>query len=257
MSAPAASQPAEPMAVLVAATRLASALARPPARARELATTGLATSDLATSGLAPAGAAEAAAQLARHRAFARPLDRFFARRLGFDRLPIGRAHVERQVASPRSRLALCIATGAEGDIDRATLLLAAAIVHRQVVAAVRREARQRIVGVLGEEATTLAFREAPVLHAPLGALDRSGLAERAAREDVEPEAARHELRALGWAGLSAFVAATEPDFGPLMALRGRDDPAAGDRLAPFDAVHADHVFRLMHRTMPPWRDSAS
>lgn len=215
---------------------------------------------------APAGAVEAAnlsadhATLAQNRHFRRPLNRLAARRLGFDRLAIGPAHAERLRTESKSQLALALLTAPTGELMRAAPLLAAAIVHRQALAVVRRGQRERLEGALGPQAATLAFREAPVLHAPLAQIDRSRIVDEITRDGVSASDGAAALIALGLAGFAAFVSHAEPDFQPLFEQRldapARERQRAGE-IAPLADVHADHIRRLLLRIAPRWLASAT
>jgi hypothetical protein len=241
-----ASSQDEALGCLRAMTQLAAVLVRPLMQASP-----------GRSDLAPLDAA-AAKMLAENPHFRRPLNRTAARRLGFDRLAVGRAEAERIRTEALSHLAFKLISTSLPGLERVSRLVAAAITHRQALASLHRDRLASLSAALGPEAATLAFREAPVLHAPLARLDRSRLVDEVTR--VEMEAAARSVRSFGLAAFAGYLAHVEPAFLPLFALRLDEEAQArhaGGEVAPFDELAANHVHRLILRTSGPWLASAN
>jgi hypothetical protein len=185
--------------------------------------------------------------------FAGPLNRAIAATLGLDSLTITLELVKRLAESAAGRLAVAMLTASEAVLEQAAAILAAAIIHRKVANAVMKEERNNLRQLLGNELFSLAVHEAPVMHGPLGELDR-GLRE-AALSDGSPEERRAHVMAVGWHGLLGFFDATEPLLSGLFLLRvprAVRTSAPREMLPPMSLPHRDHVVKLLGRRVEPW-----
>lgn len=219
------------------AVRLAALLARP-----------FEAFEAAGTALAPLTATEAR-RAAALPAFSRPLGRAVSRALGVPVDALDATLLGRLRERPESRLATLVLVEPRPAVEAAGATLAAAIVHGRAIRATLRAERERLRAVLGAEGFELATREAPLLHAPLGALDAPRLTGEALFGPLPAPAATERLALFGVAVLARFAGAVEPAYGGLLALRW---PAACAAPAPLpDAMQAAHIVKLMRR-MPRW-----
>jgi hypothetical protein len=110
--------------------------------------------------------------LAEYPEFSSALNRAVAAILGLESLEFGAELVQRLTASAAGRLAVAMLTAPEDTLESAAAILATAIIHRRVANAVMKEERNTLRNLLGDQLFRLAVHEAPVMHAPLGELDR-------------------------------------------------------------------------------------
>lgn len=219
------------------AVRLAALLARP--------LDGFAAASTALPPFTPTELAKAS----RLPAFSGPLSRAIARTLALPAQPIEAALIERLDHHPTSRLATLILIEPISQVNAAGARLAAAIVHSRVVRATLRSERERLRAVLGVDGFDLATREAPLMHAPLAALDIPQTTTMLLSGDVPTEAAAAQLRQFGVAALTRFAALVEPAYAGLLPLRW---PAACATPASVpDEVQSAHIVKLLRR-MPQW-----
>lgn len=227
-----------------AAARLVPALAQALARP-------IATFDAAHLQLGPLSGGTLA-RAAAAPAFAGPLNRAVSRQLGLAGLQLGPDFPDRLRARPGTRLATLLVTEPLAAVASAALLLAAAVLHRPVVAVVLGAPRARLRAALGEAAFEVATREALLLHAPLVAPPGQE-----ALGDLSDEAAlRGTLLRRGLHVLHEAADAVEPALGGIFARRFA--PQVFDERTPARAPseeRLDHVLKLLRRRMPPWAAS--
>jgi hypothetical protein len=193
--------------------------------------------------------------LAEYPEFSLPLNRSVGATLGFDSLAVGQELVQRLTLSAAGRLAVAMLTAPEDILESAAAILATAIIHRKVANAVMKEERNTLRSLLGDELFRLAVHEAPVMHGPLGELDRGTGAARLIATDSPPDERRALVGAIGWQGLLGFLDATEPMVSSLFALRvpkAIRTGAPGEALLPMTASHRDHVVKLLGRRVEAW-----
>lgn len=234
-----ASPPRAGSAPMVAA-RLAAALVRPLSEAGDDA-----------AGM-PGGAKAAALRaLARHRAFAAPLDRAAAGLAGLGDIVLDERALRRIGRSEASDCALQLATAAAGLLERAALHLGAIVLHRRLLGVALKRERDALERMLGGDTCRLATREAPVLHAILADLDDGSLVLALGDDARERQTARG-IAAVGRRALHGFVARTEPSLTPLLALRCPPPPGSGEPPAAMTGRHDAHIVKLLHRRFGPW-----
>jgi hypothetical protein len=193
--------------------------------------------------------------LAEYPEFSSALNRAVAATLGLESLEVGAELVQRLTASAAGRLAVAMLTAPEDTLESAAAILATAIIHRRVANAVMKEERNTLRNLLGDQLFRLAVHEAPVMHAPLGELDRGHGDIRLLATDSAPDDRRALVVAIGWQGLLGFLDATEPMVSSLFALRVPQavrTGAPGEALQPMQASHRDHVVKLLGRRVGAW-----
>lgn len=234
------SPPAAPAAVHPLAAALARAIARPLAM--------LDPGQVQIGSLTGAALVRAAAAPP----FTAPLNRAVSRHLGLTDVPLDPGFLDRLAGSPRTRLSVLLVVEPLASVAAAALHVAAAILHRPVVAVVLGAQRARLRAALGEGAFEVATREAQLLHAPLVA---PAGAETLGDLD-DPAVLREALLRRGTRALREAVDLAEPALGPLFVRRfpplwldgdPRSHPLAEDRLDP--------LLRLLRRRMPAWAAS--
>lgn len=217
--------------------RLAGSLARP-----------IDLADDRHLGLEPLSGPEIRA-LAGHPAFRGPVNRCMARAFGFDVLPFDRATLDRLNGKPAGRLAVLLVSEPRPALLEAAILVAAAILHKRVVGVVMKGDREKIRGVLGPAAFSVATQEAALLHPGLADLDGGVAFGRILAADEA--GARDLLAAFGLAALARFLDAAEPGLSPIFARRLAEppDPASVRAAKP---SHVDGIVKLLRRRLPAW-----
>ncbi|WP_181705356.1 hypothetical protein [Chthonobacter rhizosphaerae] len=196
--------------------------------------------------LGPLDAADLGA-IGRDPAFRGPLSKALARAAGLDEVPLGPLLLARFGELPGERLAFAFVTARPADLDAAARLLAAAVLHRRVLAMVLKADRLAVAAALGPDAFTVAVREAPLLYAPLAALDRGPSPGGA--DGLAPAV-------VGLAAAARVVAAAAPDLTALFRLRLPEaavSGAAGQAVGDAEPLHVELAAKLMARRMPSWQ----
>ncbi|MCW1843493.1 hypothetical protein [Prosthecomicrobium hirschii] len=194
--------------------------------------------------------------LSSHPAFAAPINRAVRERLRLTSNPVSRATVDRLMTQPKSRLALLFATERAIEVDRASMILAATVLHKRIAGMLLKSDRIAAQKALGSDAFAVAVHEAPFMHASLAELDRLP-----AESDIlttPPDAGQGRIDAVNRFGLHValnYVEAVEPEILPFVLARLHADAApAGrrDAVAALQPGHVDHIVKLMRRRLPSW-----
>lgn len=187
-----------------------------------------------------------------HPAFRVPLNRAAARTLAPAAAGLDAAFVRRLHTGTRTRLATLLVTQPHPRLDEAALLLAATVLHRQVVEIVLKADRERVQAALGPVAFLVATREAPLLHRPLTDIAEGSVALVTLARAESPQA-RAGLIELGLRVLGRFVATVEPALASLFERRLIGPRPSDDRPAPgLGEAQCDHIVKLLRRRMDAW-----
>jgi hypothetical protein len=139
-------------------------------------------------------------------------------------------------------------------VRRAAMIVAAAVLHKNVLKLTRKPDLARMREILGAEGFEIATREAPLLHGALAELD-AGADPKIMDASVEPAEAQRHVLDLGLTILGRFVDHTEPALSDIMSHRCQSDLDRQTRhhpARPLSGVHCDHIVKLIRRRLPPW-----
>lgn len=205
--------------------------------------------------LAPMSAA-AVGKIADRPAFAEPFNRLLMKSLSYNNLPFSSSIFERLENNPRTRLSTLIVTGSTDIVLSASLILATAILHKKITNLMLKTDRQRAVNILGEDAFLLATQEAPMLHAHLATLDKTG-SRLNFHSDADEDALRDKVLTLGIQAICGYVDACEPSLLPLFMDRFSREIELEERyraVKELDPLHCDQVLKLFRRRLRSWLD---
>jgi hypothetical protein len=203
--------------------------------------------------VAPPLSHEAFGALAAQPAFRKPLNSEAARNAGFDRLELEFKVFARLSASAPTRLCVLLVTCSALELSRAAMCASATIAHRRIVAALAREERARLREALGEEAFSIATREAPLQYQALADLAQAPAFAKRFALDQESAQLRIRFEQMGLEAVGSFLHYCEPALSAAFdrRLAARPD-AANATLAPLDQRHVRPFMRLMRRSFEQW-----
>lgn len=195
---------------------------------------------------------EALHQLVDIPAFSRPLRQWAMARAARRCMPHGRLNREsigRLRQSAEGRLAVSVASAPFPTLERASLLLGATAMQRQILRTTAKKERQRLQSALGEAVHDCVVREAPIFDAGLADAG-DDLRFRAIMEQPDDEAVRRGFVRFGLGLFVGFVDGCAPELGDMLSCRLPPEvESRGTKVDP------RHVVRLVRRRMREWSAS--
>lgn len=180
--------------------------------------------------------------------FGRPLRRAAACERGLADLPLDAGFVRRIDEQPQTRLCILLLGQPIASVRAAATGVAAAILHRGLVGVVMKADRDRLKGLLGEDAFAIAFGEAVLLDTPLAQL---GAGERPA-DAADLEGLEARIASVGAAALVRFVELVEPVLAAGVARRLPEGLRAPGDVPAIGEAHRAPIVRLLRRRGPGW-----
>jgi hypothetical protein len=193
--------------------------------------------------------------IARHPAFRAPINRAVEDGIGIATANIDGAMLSRLNSSPRSRLAVIIATAPMEEVRQVAWMLAAAVLSRRIRGLVLKADRELARETLGADGFDVATHEAPVLHPALCELDARPGKEPLFTGDSDAAGRRDKIMGFGLQIAGRFLDASEPVLADLFSLRVPPSATYSERdqsVRPFGEAHCQQAVKFIRRRQPSW-----